>query len=36
MCGSGKADALSGAPHAGQWFHEQFLMLLRNAYPPLN
>jgi len=35
MCGSGNVDALSGAPHAGQWFHEQFLMLLRNAYPAL-
>ncbi len=35
MCGPGNTDALSGAPHAGQWFHEQFLMLLRNAYPPL-
>ncbi len=35
MCGSGNVDALSGAPHAGQWFHDQFLMLLRNAYPPL-
>jgi len=35
MCGSGNVDALSGAPHAGQWFHEQFLMLLRNAYPTL-
>jgi cellulose 1,4-beta-cellobiosidase len=35
MCGSGNVDALSGAPHAGSWFHEQFLMLLRNAYPPL-
>jgi len=35
MCGSGNVDALSGAPHAGQWFHDQFLMLLRNAYPAL-
>lgn len=36
MCGSGNVDALQGAPHAGHWFHDQFLMLLRNAYPPLN
>jgi cellulose 1,4-beta-cellobiosidase len=28
-------DALAGAPHAGQWFHEQFLMLVENATPPL-
>ena len=35
MCGSGNVDALSGAPHAGQWFHDQFLMLLRNAYPAI-
>lgn len=35
MCGSGNVDALSGAPHAGQWFHEQFMMLLRNAYPAM-
>ena len=35
MCGSGNVDALSGAPHAGGWFHDQFLMLLRNAYPAL-
>lgn len=35
-CGSDNVDALQGAPHAGQWFHDQFLMLLRNAYPPLN
>ncbi len=35
-CGSGNVDALQGAPHAGKWFHEQFLMLLRNAHPPLN
>ena len=36
MCGSGNVDALGGAPHAGSWFHEQFLMLLRNAHPTLN
>lgn len=35
-CGSGNVDALQGAPHAGKWFHDQFLMLLRNAHPPLN
>lgn len=35
MCGSGNIDALSGAPHAGHWFHEQFLMLIRNAYPAM-
>jgi cellulose 1,4-beta-cellobiosidase len=35
-CGSGNVDALQGAPHAGHWFHDQFLMLLRNAHPPLN
>jgi len=35
MCGSTNVDALTGAPHAGNWFHNQFLMLLRNAYPAL-
>lgn len=35
MCGSANVDALSGAPHAGQWFHDQFLMLLRNASPAI-
>jgi cellulose 1,4-beta-cellobiosidase len=35
MCGTGNVDALQGAPHAGSWFHEQFIMLLRNANPPL-
>lgn len=35
MCGTGNVDALQGAPHAGHWFHDQFLMLLRNAYPAL-
>ncbi len=24
------------APHAGAWFHKQFLMLIENAYPPLS
>ena len=28
-------DALPGAPHAGHWFHEQFVMLVDNANPPL-
>jgi len=23
------------SPHAGGWFHKQFLMLIENAYPPL-
>ena len=23
------------APHAGAWFHYQFVMLIENAYPPL-
>jgi cellulose 1,4-beta-cellobiosidase len=27
--------ALAGAPHAGMWFHEQFLMLVENATPAL-
>lgn len=36
MCGSTNVDALPNAPHAGHWFHDQFLMLLGNAYPPLN
>jgi cellulose 1,4-beta-cellobiosidase len=36
MCGATNVDALPNAPHAGRWFHDQFLMLLRNAYPPLN
>jgi len=35
MCSSSNVDALQGAPHAGLWFHEQFMMLLRNAYPAL-
>lgn len=28
-------DALGGAPHAGHWFHDHFLMLVKNATPPL-
>ncbi|MET0350453.1 MAG: glycoside hydrolase family 6 protein [Rhizobacter sp.] len=34
-CGSTIVDSLPNAPHAGQWFHDQFLMLLRNAHPVL-
>lgn len=34
-CGSTIVDSLPNAPHAGQWFHDQFLMLLRNAHPAL-
>lgn len=36
MCGSTNVDALPNAPHAGNWFHDQFMMLVRNAYPALN
>ncbi|KAI8804626.1 1, 4-beta cellobiohydrolase [Cladochytrium replicatum] len=28
-------DSLSGAPQAGQWFDAQFVMLVKNANPPL-
>ncbi|CAI5971313.1 unnamed protein product [Closterium sp. NIES-65] len=28
-------DALADAPRAGQWFQEQFAMLVRNANPPM-
>jgi cellulose 1,4-beta-cellobiosidase len=28
-------NAMTGAPHAGRWFSEQFRMLVENAYPPL-
>lgn len=47
MCGTGAVerpyapgkqiptDALGGAPAAGKWFHEQFLMLVLNATPSL-
>lgn len=27
--------ALPGAPHAGMWFHEQFIMLVENAQPQI-
>ncbi|GGL15687.1 hypothetical protein Sme01_21300 [Sphaerisporangium melleum] len=30
-----QTNALRNAPAAGDWHHEQFLMLVRNAYPPL-
>jgi cellulose 1,4-beta-cellobiosidase len=30
-----ETNALSGAPHAGRWFQEQFEMLVENAYPEL-
>jgi cellulase/cellobiase CelA1 len=26
-------NALDGAPHAGRWFHDQLVMLVRNAHP---
>ncbi len=29
------ANVLKNAPHAGHWFHEQFIMLMQNAYPTL-
>jgi cellulose 1,4-beta-cellobiosidase len=29
-------NAMTGAPHAGRWFSEQFRMLVENAYPPLD
>jgi cellulose 1,4-beta-cellobiosidase len=28
-------DGMANAPTAGTWFHDQYLMLLRNATPPL-
>ncbi|MDN3027995.1 glycoside hydrolase family 6 protein [Streptomyces sp. S.PB5] len=31
--GNNKTGALPDAPLAGHWFHNQFLMLVRNAYP---
>ena len=34
-CGPNNADAMPGAPHAGHWFHEQFVMLVENAHPPI-
>ncbi|KAJ3199026.1 hypothetical protein HDU67_003164, partial [Dinochytrium kinnereticum] len=29
-------DSMGGAPQAGEWFHDQFAMLVRNANPPLS
>ncbi|KAI8915653.1 cellobiohydrolaseII [Gorgonomyces haynaldii] len=29
------ADSMDGAPQAGEWFHEQFVMLVKKANPPL-
>jgi len=31
----GKSGAMRSAPDAGEWFHEQFVMLMQNAKPPL-
>ncbi|KAG4102374.1 cellobiohydrolase [Neocallimastix lanati (nom. inval.)] len=31
--GCAKSDSLPGAPDAGQWFHEYFVQLLKNAKP---
>ncbi|MEV8311683.1 glycoside hydrolase family 6 protein [Streptomyces flavidovirens] len=31
--GNSKTGALPGAPLAGHWFHDQFAMLVKNAYP---
>ncbi|MFI2619614.1 glycoside hydrolase family 6 protein [Streptomyces sp. NPDC018584] len=33
--GNNKTGALPGAPLAGHWFHDQFSMLVKNAYPPV-
>jgi cellulose 1,4-beta-cellobiosidase len=30
-----KLDAMAGSPAAGEWFHEAFVALVRNAHPPL-
>nr|AAD51055.1 exocellobiohydrolase precursor Cbh6 [Piromyces rhizinflatus] len=30
----GRWDSLQGAPDAGSWFHDYFVMLLQNANPP--
>lgn len=32
----GKSGAMRSAPDAGEWFHEQFVMLMQNAKPPLD
>ncbi|MGW5178039.1 glycoside hydrolase family 6 protein [Streptomyces sp. NPDC004082] len=31
--GNSKTGALPGAPLAGHWFHDEFAMLVKNAYP---
>jgi cellulose 1,4-beta-cellobiosidase len=33
--GASGSDSLSGAPQAGQWFQDQFIMLVDNANPPI-
>ncbi|MEM9459736.1 MAG: glycoside hydrolase family 6 protein [Myxococcota bacterium] len=36
MCAAGMNDSMdTDAPHAGRWFHENFVMLVQNATPPL-
>ena len=32
----GAFDAWTGAPQAGEWFHEQFVYMVENASPPLS
>ena len=32
----GKASAMRDAPNAGEWFHDQFVMLMQNAKPSLD
>ena len=32
----GKPSAMRNAPNAGEWFHDQFVMLMQNAKPPLD
>lgn len=34
--GNSMTGALSGAPVSGEWFHAQFVQLVRNAYPPVS
>ncbi|MCT8283636.1 1,4-beta-cellobiosidase, partial [Xanthomonas translucens pv. undulosa] len=29
------SDALPNAPISGDWFHDQFVMLVNNAYPAI-
>jgi cellulose 1,4-beta-cellobiosidase len=33
--GNGPTGALPGAPLSGHWFHDQFVQLRQNAFPPL-